>query len=241
MCGRFTQERPASELAEIFAAEPLAHELGSRYNVAPTDDAFVVVQRGERRAITAYRWGLIPHWSDDPKGAARMINARAETITASPAFRDAFERRRCIVPVDSFYEWKREGTVRQPYRIVATDGRPLALAGLWAGWRDPTTEQVRRTFTIVTTTPNDAIADLHDRMPVILEPGSWDHWLANGSGADPGELLAMLQPTDDMALRVYAVNRYVNDVRRDGPDLIEPLSPSAEGVRPGPIEETLGI
>ena len=242
MCGRFTQERPASELAEIFAAEPLADELGSRYNVAPTDDAFVVVQRDERRAITAYRWGLVPHWSDDAKGAARMINARAETITSSPAFRDAFERRRCIVPVDSFYEWKREGTVRQPYRIVATDGRPLALAGLWAGWHDPTTEQVRRTFSIVTTTPNDAIADLHDRMPVILEPSSWDRWLSNGADADPGERLAMLQPTDEVALRVYAVNRYVNDVRRDGPELIEPLSPApSEATPPGPVEETLGI
>jgi putative SOS response-associated peptidase YedK len=240
MCGRFTQERPASELAEIFAAEPLADELGARFNVAPTDDALVVVQRGDRRAITAYRWGLVPHWSGDSKGAARMINARAETITSSPAFRTAFERRRCIVPVDSFYEWKREGTVRQPYRIVATDGLPLALAGLWAGWRDPTTEQVRRTFTIVTTTPNDAIADLHDRMPVILAAGAWDRWL--GEAPDSGELLAMLQPTDDIALRVYAVNRYVNDVRRDGPDLIEPLRPpTAEAVAPGPVEGTLGI
>jgi putative SOS response-associated peptidase YedK len=240
MCGRFTQQRPASELAEIFAAEPLADELGARYNVAPTDDAFVVVQRKERRAITAYRWGLVPHWSGDLKGAARMINARAETITSSPAFRDAFERRRCIVPVDSFYEWKREGTVRQPYRIVATDGLPLALAGLWAGWHDPATEQVRRTFTIVTTTPNEAIADLHDRMPVILEAGAWDRWLSEAP--DRGELLAMLQPTDDIGLRVYPVNRYVNDVRRDGPELIEPLVPgTAEGVRPGPIEETLGI
>jgi putative SOS response-associated peptidase YedK len=242
MCGRFTQERPASELAEIFAAEPLTDELGTRFNVAPTDDAFVVVQRDDRRAITAYRWGLVPHWSDDSKGAARMINARAETITSSPAFRDAFERRRCIVPVDSFYEWKREGAVRQPYRIVASDGRPLALAGLWAGWHDPTTDQVRRTFSIVTTTPNGAIADLHDRMPVILEPRSWDRWLANGSGCDPGELLAMLQPTDDIALRVYAVNRYVNDVRRDGAELIEPLSPATSEATPsGPIEETLGI
>ena len=242
MCGRFTQERPASEFAEIFAAEPLADELGARYNIAPTDDAFVVVQRQERRAITAYRWGLVPHWSDDLNGAARMINARAETITSSPAFRNAFDRRRCIVPVDSFYEWKREGTIRQPYRIVGANGEPLALAGLWAGWHDPTTEQVRRTFTIVTTTPNEAIADLHDRMPVILEAGSWARWLGDGSSADPGELLAMLQPNDDIPLRVYAVNRYVNDVRRDGPDLIEPLGTETVGAtQPGSVEETLGI
>jgi len=243
MCGRFTQERPASELADIFAAEPLADELGARFNVAPTDDAFVVVQREARRAITAYRWGLVPHWSTDLKAGSRMFNARAETITTSPAFREAFRRRRCLVPVDSFYEWKREGTVRQPYRVVATDGLPLALAGLWAGWRDPTTEQVRRTFTIATTSPNDAMADLHDRMPVILEAGSWDRWL--GEPTDPGELLAMLQPTDVIGLRIYAVNRYVNDVRRDGPDLIEPLLAVAAGV-PGaegaaPVEGTLGI
>ncbi len=137
MCGRFTQERPASELAEIFGAEPLVDDPGAHYNVAPTDEALVVVQREERRAITAYRWGLIPHWAKEARVGSRMFNARAETITASPAFRDAFVRKRCLVPVDSFYEWKREGTVRQPYRIVRSDGRPLALAGLWAGWKDP--------------------------------------------------------------------------------------------------------
>jgi putative SOS response-associated peptidase YedK len=240
MCGRFTQERPASELAEIFAAEPLADELGARYNVAPTDEAFVVVQREERRAITAYRWGLVPHWSTDAKSASRMFNARAETITASPAFREAFRRRRCIVPVDSFYEWKREGTIRQPYRVTQTDGRPLALAGLWAGWREPETDEVRRTFTIVTTTPNDAMADLHDRMPVVLEESTWDEWLVDGRvgpPADEGGLLSLLQPTDAVPLRIYPVNRFVNDVRRDGPELIEPLAAGSTA----PASPTLGL
>jgi putative SOS response-associated peptidase YedK len=240
MCGRFTQERPASELAEIFAAEPLAVELGARYNVAPTDDAFVVVQREDRRAVTAYRWGLVPHWSTDLKGGSRMFNARAETITSSPAFREAFRRRRCIVPVDSFYEWKREGTVRQPYRVVREDGLPLALAGLWAGWHDPSIDEVRRTFTIITTTPNDALVDLHDRMPVMLGEGSWDRWLTDGRSGpavDPDELLAMLEPSDAVAVRIYPVNRYVNDVRRDGPELIEPLLALAAT----PAEGTLGI
>lgn len=236
MCGRFTQERPASEFAEIFAAEPLADELGSRYNVAPTDDAYVVVQRDDRRAITAYRWGLVPHWSTDLKGGSRMFNARSETITVSPAFREAFRRRRCLVPVDSFYEWKREGSIRQPYRVVRDDGRPLALAGLWAGWRDPETEQVRRTFTIVTTTPNDAIADLHDRMPVVVPDDAWARWL-DPEPVDHDELLAMLQPIDDIDLTIHAVERLVNDVRRDGPELIAPLV----APRPGPVEETLGI
>ena len=244
MCGRFTQERPASELADIFAAEPLADDLGARYNVAPTDEAFVVVQRDDRRAVTSYRWGLVPHWATDAKSASRMFNARSETITASPAFREAFRRRRCIVPVDSFYEWKREGTVRQPYRVARDDGRPLALAGLWAGWRDPETEEVRRTFTIVTTTPNDAMAGLHDRMPVILDETLWDRWLIDGRAAavvDEGELLAMLQPSDAVALRIYPVNRYVNDVRRDGPELIEPLSPAATTAASAAAESTLGL
>jgi len=222
MCGRFTQQRPASELAEIFGAEPLVDDPGGHFNVAPTDDALVVVQREDRRAVTAYRWGLIPHWATDARVGSRMINARAETITTSPAFRDAFVRRRCLVPVDSFFEWRREGSIRQPYRIVRRDGRPLALAGLWSGWRDPATDAVRRTFTIVTTTPNAAIADLHDRMPVVVGDDAWDRWL-DPTPAEPGELLAMLVPNEDLDLEVYTVGRAVNDVRRDGPDLIAPL------------------
>jgi putative SOS response-associated peptidase YedK len=222
MCGRFTQQRPASELAEIFGAEPLVDDPGGHYNVAPTDDALVVVQRDERRGLTAYRWGLIPHWATEARVGSRMINARAETITSSPAFRDAFVRKRCLVPVDSFYEWKREGTIRQPYRIVRRDARPLALAGLWAGWKDPASGVVRRTFTIVTTTPNDAIVSLHDRMPVILEEDAWARWL-DPAPADPGELLGLLVPSDEVDLDVYAVVRDVNDVRRDGPELITPL------------------
>lgn len=222
MCGRFTQERPASELAEIFGAEPLVEDPGGRYNVAPTDEAMVVVQREDRRAITSYRWGLIPHWATDAKVGSRMFNARAETLTASPAFRDAFRRKRCLVPADSFYEWKREGTIRQPYRVVQDDRRPLALAGLWAGWKDPATETVRRTFTIITTRPNAALADLHDRMPVVIPEAAWSRWL-DPAPTDTGELLALFEPNEAVDLEVYAVPRHVNDVRRNGPELIEPL------------------
>ncbi|MBA2373506.1 MAG: SOS response-associated peptidase [Chloroflexi bacterium] len=222
MCGRFTQERPVSELAEIFGAEPLAAELGQRYNVAPTDEVSVVVQREDRRAIANYRGGLIPHWAESSKVGSRMFNARAETITSSPAFRAAFRRRRCIVPVDSFYEWQREGTVRQPFRIVAGDGRPLALAGLWAGWRDPETGDIRRTFTIVTTRASEQIATLHDRMPVILPPDVWPVWL-DTSVVERGELHALLHPSDPV-LTVTPVSRLVNSVRNDGPSLIVPLA-----------------
>ena len=223
MCGRFTQQRPASELAEIFGAEPLVDEPGEHYNIAPTDEALVVVQREDRRAITAYRWGLIPHWATEAKVGSRMFNARAETVTRSPAFSRAFQKRRCLVPVDSFYEWKREGAIRQPYRVVRRDGRPLVLAGLWAGWHDPATDAVRRTFTIVTSAPNQALADLHDRMPVILPDAGWSRWLSP-SDVDRGELLGLLEPDETVPLEIYAVRRLVNDVRQDGPELIEPLA-----------------
>ncbi len=216
MCGRFSQQRPASELAEIFAAEPLTDELGPRYNVAPTDDALVVVQRDERRAITAYRWGLIPHWADAANVGSRMFNARAETLTSSPAFRDSLRRKRCLVPVDGFYEWKRDGTKRQPFLIARADGRPLALAGLWSGWRDPAADRVVRTFTIVTAAPNRQVADLHDRMPVIVPEEAWSTWLDPRLG-DRSELQGLLAANEAVDLRIVPVSRLVNDVRTTAP------------------------
>jgi putative SOS response-associated peptidase YedK len=221
MCGRFAQQRPASELAEIFAAEPLADDPGPRFNVAPTDEALVVVARDDRRAVKSYVWGLIPHWADAARIGSRMFNARAETLSASPAFRDSLRRKRCLVPVDAFYEWRREGTTRQPYSIARADGRPLVLAGLWDGWRDPATERVRRTFTIVTTTPTEQMAELHDRMPVIVGEPDWATWL-DPSGRDPGELQGLLVPNETVDLRTTAVSQLVNNVRNDGPELLLP-------------------
>ena len=229
MCGRFAQQRPASELAEIFAAEPLADDPGPQFNVAPTDEALVIVQREDRRAVVAYRWGLIPHWSENAKVGSKMFNARAETLTSSPAFREALVRRRCLIPVDGFYEWKREGTVRQPYLIGRADGLPLTLAGLWAGWRDPATERVVRSFTIVTSAPNDQMIDLHNRMPVVLREEAWATWL--DPATDRSELRALLEPTDDVTLDIRPVSRLVNDVRNDGPELVQAL---ADGLVPAP-------
>ena len=229
MCGRFSQERPASELAEIFAAEPLADDIGPRWNVAPTDEAFVVVQRDDRRAITAYRWGLIPHWADSPKIASRTFNARAETLAVNPSFRDAFRRKRCLVPVDGFYEWHRVEGRRQPYAIARRDGRPLALAGLWAGWRDPAADRVVRTFTIVTTGPNDQLGWLHDRMPVVVPENAWDRWLDPGL-TDVAELHGLFEPSDAIELATWPVSALVNNVRNDGPDLFREVAPGAIGV-----------
>jgi putative SOS response-associated peptidase YedK len=221
VCGRFTQQRPTAELAALFAAEPPSAELQPTYNLAPTDDAAVVVERGDRRAIRAYRWGLIPAWAKDEKIASKLFNARAETLATSGAFRESFRRRRCIVPADGFYEWQRAGGIRQPFLIHRVDGAPLALAGLWSGWRHPETEQLIRTFTIVTTAAHGLIAAVHDRMPVILEQKDWSRWL-DPSAEDVGELNGLLAAAPEAELVLYPVSALVNNVRNDGPELIEP-------------------
>jgi putative SOS response-associated peptidase YedK len=221
VCGRFTQQRPTAELAAMFDAEPPLDDLLPTYNLAPTDEAAVVVERSDRRAIRAYRWGLIPSWAKDEKIAAKLFNARAETLSTSGAFRESFRRRRCIVPADAFYEWQRQGGLRQPFLIRRADGAPLALAGLWSGWRHPETEQVIRTFTIVTTTANRALSSVHDRMPVVLAPEHWRRWL-DPAMEDTGELTGLLQPAPDDDLVLYPVRPLVNNVRNNGPELIEP-------------------
>ncbi len=223
MCGRFAQQRPASELAEIFGAEPLAEELGARFNVAPTDPALVVAQRDDRRAIVAWRWGLVPHWlaGTEPRRRPSTFNARAETLERSAFFAPAFRRRRCLVPVDAFYEWRREPDGRrQPFAIRGTGAAPLALAGLWAGARTAAGE-VERTFTIVTTTPNATIASLHDRMPVVLPPEAWSAWL--DPETDLRALRPLLEPDDRIELAIHPVGPLVNNVRNDGPQLLEPV------------------
>jgi putative SOS response-associated peptidase YedK len=225
MCGRFTQQRPTSEIAAIFEAEDLFDDPGGRFNVAPTDEAAVVVQRDDRRAVVGYRWGLIPGWADDPRIASRSFNARAESVATSPLFRDAFRRRRCLVPVDGFYEWLRDGPTRRPMRIHDPAERPLVLAGLWTGRQDAESGIWHRTFTIVTTRPNAFMAGLHDRMPVVLPEAAWDLWL-DPELADTAELQGLFEPTDEVALRIDPVADLVNNVRNDGPELIRPIDPA---------------
>ncbi|HEX8026710.1 MAG TPA: SOS response-associated peptidase [Candidatus Limnocylindrales bacterium] len=226
MCGRFSQERSSSDLAEIFGAEDRIELPGGRFNVAPTDEAAVIVQREETKAVTAFRWGLIPHWSESKDTGNRMFNARSETIDRNPAFRYAFGKRRCLVPVDAFYEWQREGKARLPYAVVRPDGLPFALAGLWAGWKDPATGEVIRSFTILTTGPNGMMKPVHDRMPVVIPESSWDLWLdpTLTKPSDLRELRGLLEPAPDDELRMYRVSSRVNSVRNDGPDLVEPLA-----------------
>jgi len=235
MCGRFAQPHSAEELARIFRARPTVDLRGERYNVAPTDEVAGVVEHHGERVIEPFRWGLVPWYAEDRKGAARLINARAETVETSPAFRTPFQRHRCIVPADAFYEWRRHrdpatGRVvrSEPFAVRRDDGELLALAGLWSSWRDPESAARLYTCTILTTDPNGLVARLHDRMPVILDPGDWDAWLADGTPR--AELRALLRPAPEESLAAYAVSPSVNNVRSEGPELLAPLSRWSDGL-----------
>jgi len=238
MCGRFSQQRPSAELAALFDAEDLADTPGGRYNLAPQQLGLVVVQGPEaRRAVTAFRWGLVPAWAKDPKIGSRLINARAETVATTPAFRASFAKRRCLVPADGFYEWQRVNErIRQPHFIRRADGAPLAFAGLWSPWRDPEAElpEPLRTFTIVTTGANATLAPIHDRMPVVLPPEAWASWLG-AEPAEAAELLGLLHPAPDDLLVRHPVSTRVNSIRNEGPELVAPIGPGA------PEPGTLGL
>ncbi len=235
MCGRFAQPRSSEELARLFHARPAADIPGDRFNVAPTDEVAAVVEHHGERVVDAFRWGLVPFFAKSSKEGARLINARAETVETSPAFRTAFGRHRCIIPADAFYEWRRHRdpvtgrTVRsEPFAIRRSDGDPLALAGLWSSWRDPETAARLYTCTILTTDPNELVARLHNRMPVVLDPTDWDAWLAQGTPA--AHLRSLLRPAPAEPLDAYAVSPAVNNVRNEGPELLDPLSRWSDGL-----------
>ena len=231
MCGRFAQPRSSDELARIFRARRVTELEGDRFNVAPTDEVVAVFERDGERQLDTFRWGLVPYYAETSRDAARLINARAETVESSGAFRTAFRRRRCIVPADAFYEWRRSppldhglarskpGARPQPFAIRRVDGEPMALAGLWAVWREPVTAGRLFSCTIVTTTANDLLAPLHSRMPVILEAADWDAWL--DEGAEVAQLRSLLRPSPDSAIEVYPVGQAVNSVRNNGANLLD--------------------
>ena len=235
MCGRYTSTSSPAELAEAFAVDEVkATELPVRYNVAPTQDVYAVAERrpredGEapRRQLGSFRWGLVPSWAKDPSVGNRMINARAEGIATKSAYKRALERRRCIIPADGFYEWRVD---KLPWLIRHRDGSPLAFAGLWEVWHDPDDPEgpPLRTCVIVTTDANDLLAPIHDRMPVVLPPATWDHWL-DTSNRDLTAVQALLVPAPSDDFEVYPVSTRVNTVANEGPELIEPLPPPPGG------------
>jgi putative SOS response-associated peptidase YedK len=225
MCGRYVAATPPDQLAGLFGVTDIrAGDLGPHWNVAPTMDVYAVAEGsdGDRR-LGAFRWGLVPWFSKGPAGAAKMINARAETVAEKPSFRRALERRRCILPADGFYEWLRTGKEKLPHLFAAADGSVLGLAGLWEVWR-PTDEpdaEPLRTCAIVTTTANATMAPIHDRMPVVLAPDTWSAWLDRGT-TRASEVAGLLAPALDGVLVRRAVSPRVNNVRNDDPGLLEP-------------------
>jgi putative SOS response-associated peptidase YedK len=225
-----TMRAGPSELARIFDAEVLDpgafEELGPRYNVAPTQPVTVVVQRDEGRFVELHRWGLVPAWATSVAAGARMINARAESVATSSAFRASFLRRRCLIPADGFYEWRSDGKRRKPFLIHAADDRPLGFAGLWAPWRDPATGDWLLSATVLTTTANGTVGELHNRMPAILSPDEWPLWLDTGI-RDTGLLLDLLHPASDDLLRLDAASSLVNNANNEGPELLVPEAESA--------------
>ena len=220
MCGRFIQCTSGEALAERFHL-PIIPDLTPRYNVAPSQSVGVIrVTHAGHREFVALRWGLVPAWSPEPRTAYSTFNARAETVADKPTYRQAFRRRRCLIPSDGFYEWRRVGKRKQPYCIAPTDGEPFAFAGLWERWeRDGT---VVESCTIVVTTANATIAPLHDRMPVILARADEALWL-DPALTDPAILQPLLVPCAPERLRVWPVGTAVNRPDTDGPDLMVPL------------------
>ncbi|HQS07356.1 MAG: hypothetical protein B7Y12_12875 [Rhizobiales bacterium 24-66-13] len=224
MCGRFIQSYGPVYYMERLGLEsknmPLPNA-PARFNAAPTQDLLVIRRNPEtaRAEIGLLRWGLVPSFAKDMKGASALINARSETVAEKQSFRAAWRKpRRCVIPIDGFYEWQRTTTGRQPFLIALRSRQPMALAGLWEGWKDPASGEWVRTFTILTCAANPLLAPLHDRMPVILDPADIARWLADPAPFD------LMKPYPAAAMEMWAVSARVNSVRNEGEDLALPVA-----------------
>jgi len=220
MCGRYASFLPAQAIARIFGtANPLPN-LEMTWNMAPTRDAPVVrLGRDNRRHLEALKWGLVPYFTKDLKKARKPINARSETIATSGMFREAFARRRCLVPAPVYYEWRDDPDGKTPFAVARSDGEPVVFGGIWEEWRSPEGEKLQ-TFATITTEANAVLAPIQDRMPVVVEPADWPVWLGEAEG-DP---IALLRAAPVDALRVWQISEAVGNVRNDGPDLIRPVA-----------------
>jgi putative SOS response-associated peptidase YedK len=223
MCGRYRLSRRKQLVEEYFDTASDEPEWTPRYNIAPTQPVPVIRQNPKepRRELSLMRWGLIPSWAKDPFGSAKMINARSETAGIKPAFRDALKSRRCLIPADGFYEWKRTGKPKQPYCFEVNDGELFAFAGIWERWKDPNGKAVE-TCSILTTTPNAVTSPVHDRMPVILDPDAYDLWLDPGM-RDVQAASDLLRPVDARLMRCYPVSTRINHVANDDEECSAPV------------------
>jgi putative SOS response-associated peptidase YedK len=223
MCGRYKLSRRKQIIEEHFDTDSGDEDWSPRYNIAPTQPVPVIRQHPKEpvRELSLMRWGLIPSWAKDSSVAAQMINARAETASTKPAFRDSLKSRRCLIPADGFYEWARTGKTKQPYCFEVGEGELFAFAGLWDRWKDGT-GRVLETCSILTTTPNAVTSAVHDRMPVILDPDSYDLWL------DPGmtkveAVSDLLRPCDALQMRCFPVSSRINSVVNDDEECSRPV------------------
>jgi putative SOS response-associated peptidase YedK len=222
MCGRYTITVSEDELiARYMAEEPTNRYHTPRFNVAPTQQVPVILNDEGIIKIDAFKWGLIPFWAKDTKVGFKMINARADTVAEKPSFRNAFKQRRCLIPADGFYEWKKIGADKQPYRILLKDQLIFSMAGLWESWTNPDGEEIK-SCTIITTDPNELMLDIHDRMPMILSVEDEHKWLDKNQSVE--DLKAMLQPFPMERMRAYLVSKDVGNVKNQNAGLIEEIA-----------------
>jgi putative SOS response-associated peptidase YedK len=224
MCGRYRLSRRKQIIEEQFETQPWDDDWSPRYNIAPTQYVPVIRQHPKEpvRQISTMRWGLIPNWARDPSIAGSTINAKSKTAATKPAFRDPLKLRRCLIPADGFYEWKKTGTSKQPFCFEVNEGELFALAGLWDGWRDPTGQWLK-SCSMLTTTPNAVTSAVHDRMPVILDPDSYDLWLDPGTN-DAAVASELLKPFDARLMRCYPVSSRINYVANDDEESSPPVN-----------------
>jgi putative SOS response-associated peptidase YedK len=227
MCGRYAITSAPEAIRRLFGYEEIPN-FPPRYNVAPTQPVPIVRLAEGKRHFALVRWGLIPAWVKDPRAFSLLINARGESLTDKPAFRNAMRYRRCLFPADGFYEWRRAGERRTPYYVRLKSGGPLAFAGLWESWMGPNGEEME-TAAIVTTRANRALAGIHDRMPVIVPPDAFDFWL-DSRKVDAATAAALVAPAREGMLDVYEVSPAVNHTANDTPALIVPV-PATPPVR----------
>jgi len=225
MCGRYRLARNIHELMEFFGVEESDLNWEPHYNIAPTQNIVAVRQHPKepRRELSLMRWGLVPYWAKDISVGVKAINAVSETVTEKPTFREAIRRRRCLIPADGFYEWKKlSAKEKQPYNSGVQDGGIFAMAGLWERWKDAEGKQLE-SCSVLTTSANALLQDIHHRMPVILKPEDYDQWLDPGI-TDPQKIAHLLQPLEARLMRTYPVSARVNSVKNDDPACAEPVT-----------------
>ncbi|MBO6782450.1 MAG: SOS response-associated peptidase [Alphaproteobacteria bacterium] len=242
MCGRFGLFHTWEDMHAAYGLLNQPLNVMPRWNIAPTQAVTAVIRAAAGpnaggREATGFQWGLIPPWAKDPAIGAKMINARAETLTEKPSFRNAFRRRRCLVPASGFYEWQATGSgPKQPVWISRPDGGLITFAGLWEVWHAPDGGELQ-TCTIVTTGANETLTPYHHRMPVVLAPDGFDAWLGDGgeSAEDQARAAALLRPAPEDALTVRPVGRAVNNIRNDGPELLDAAEPLPAAPKQGEL------